>query len=338
MSPRDTAALRFTTAVSLALAISYALAVPLPYLAPLFAVFVSASPGPPPGPKQLLILLLVMILSLGMGLLLVPLLRYYPVTAILVVAVCLYLANYLSLILGKRIPGMFLIVGFTFISITGNIYGALATTIIVALALALVIAVLSLWVAFTVFSDPLPAPPETPTSGEQSNWLALRATLVILPAYMLALTNPAQYLMTIMKSVSLGQQVSLLDARHAGRELLGSTFVGGLMAIIFWLLLKVSPSLWMYTLWTAAFALFTGAKLYRLLPTRVAPSFWINALVTMLILLGPAVEDSANGNNALAGFIVRFTTFVGVTLYAWGAIAVLEHWRRSRPSLPAPRN
>lgn len=330
MSPRDTAALRFTTAVALALAISYALAVPLPYLAPLFAVFVSAGPGPPPGPKQLLILLLVMILSLGMGLLLLPLLRYYPVTAILVVAVGLYLANYVALILGKRIPGMFLIVGFTFISITGNIYGALATTIIAALGLAMVIAVMSLWVAFAFFSDPLPAPAEQPTSDELSNWLALRATLVVLPAYMLALTNPAQYLMTIMKSVSLGQQASLVDARHAGRELLGSTFVGGLMAIMFWLLLKVSPSLWMYTLWTAAFALFTAAKLYRLLPTRVAPSFWINALVTMLILLGPAVEDSANGKDALAGFIVRFTTFVGVTLYAWGAIAVLEYWRRGR--------
>jgi hypothetical protein len=155
-----------------------------------------------------------------------------------------------------------------------------------------------------------------------------------MPAYLLALTNPAQYLMTIMKSVSLGQQASLVDARHAGRELIGSTFVGGVMAILFWFLLKFTPTLWMFSLWTAAFALYTAAKIYRLLPTRFAPSFWINALVTMLILLGPAVEDSANGKDALAGFLVRFTTFVGVTLYAWAAISVLEYWRerRLRPS------
>ena len=102
------------------------------------------------------------------------------------------------------------------------------------------------------------------------------------------------------------------------------------MAILFLFMLKFARTLWMFSLWTAAFALFTAAKIYRLLPTRYAPSFWINALITMLILLGPAVEDSANGKDALAGFLVRFTTFVGVTLYAWGAISVLEYWRERR--------
>jgi hypothetical protein len=326
----DIRVLRFATAVGLSLAMAYALALPLPYLAPLFAVFLSASPGPPPGPKQLVILLLVMTLSMGLGLLLVPLLRYYPVTAILTVGACLFFANYVALILGKAVPGMFLIVGFTFISITGSLHGALATSIILAMGLGIAMAVLSLWLAFAVFPDGVTAAPEKPVSEAQSNWLALRATLVVMPAYLLALTNPAQYLMTIMKSVSLGQQASVVDARHAGRELIGSTFVGGVMAVLFWCLLKFAPTLWMFSLWTAAFALFTAAKLYRLLPTRFAPSFWINALVTMLILLGPAVEDSANGKDALAGFLVRFTTFVGVTLYAWGAIAVLEYWRERR--------
>jgi hypothetical protein len=83
-----------------------------------------------------------------------------------------------------------------------------------------------------------------------------------------------------------------------------------------------------------AFALFVAAKLFGLLATRVAPSFWVNALVTMLILLGPAVEDSANGKDAAAAFAVRFAVFIGVTLYAWAAIALLERWRagRRRPS------
>lgn len=345
MTLRDTRVLRFAVAVATALAIAYALALPLPYMAPLFAVMLSMSPGPPPGPKQLLVLLLVMILSLCVGLLLVPLLIYYPVTAVLTVAGGLYLANYVALILGKQIPGLFLIVGFTFISITGSLHGALATLIITALALGVLTAVVSLWLAFALFPEASAPPTDKPVSEAQSNWLALRATLVVLPAYLLALTNPSQYLMTIMKSVSLGQQSSLVDARHAGRELIGSTFVGGLMAITCWVLLKLAPNLWMFSLWVAAFAMYTAAKLYQLLPTRYAPSFWINALVTMLILLGPAVEDSANGEGALAAFTVRFATFIGVTLYAWGAIAFLEYWREKRrlkrlslpaQSLPAP--
>lgn len=335
MQAADRGALRFASTVALALAISYALALPLPFLAPLFGVFLAAVPGPPPGPKALLVLLLVMVVSLALGLLLTPLLRYFPVTAILVVGVALYLANYVALILGKQLPGLFLIVGFTFISITGSIHGAIALTIISALALALLTAVVSLWIAFALFPADAAAPQDKPETAARSNWLALRATLVVLPAYLLALTNPSQYLMTIMKSVSLGQQAELVDVRQAGRELIGSTFAGGIMAVLFWFLLKLHPSLWMFTLWVALFALYTGAKLYRLLPTVRAPSFWINALITMLILLGPAVEDSANGNDALSGFLLRFTTFVGVTVYAWVAITLLERWRSRRSAVPA---
>jgi hypothetical protein len=152
----------------------------------------------------------------------------------------------------------------------------------------------------------------------------------VLPAYLLALTNPQQYLMTIMKSVSLGQQASMVDARHAGRELLGSTFAGGFLAVLLWWALSMQPTLWMYFLWMLAAGLYVGCKLFGVLKTRVAPSFWINTFVTMLILLGPAVEDSANGQDALAAFLIRFSTFVGVTLYAWVAIAFLEGWRARR--------
>ena len=79
-----------------------------------------------------------------------------------------------------------------------------------------------------------------------------------------------------------------------------------------------------------------GCKLYGVLRTSVAPSFWVNAIVTMLILLGPAVQDSANGDDAAAAFAVRFLTFIGVTVYAWCAIAFLEAWRaRRRRAVPA---
>ncbi|MEE4108416.1 MAG: hypothetical protein V2I24_03660, partial [Halieaceae bacterium] len=76
--------------------------------------------------------------------------------------------------------------------------------------------------------------------------------------------------------------------------------------------------------------LYVGCKLYGVLRTTVAPSFWVNALVTMLILLGPAVEDTASGKDAVTAFGLRFATFIGVTLYAWVAIAALERWREAR--------
>ncbi|WP_439106697.1 DUF2955 domain-containing protein [Congregibacter sp.] len=325
-------ALRFAIATALALALAYALGFPLPFIAPLFVVFLSAMPGPPMGAKGLVGLLLIMVVSLTVGVLLIPLIRYYPVSAVLIVAVGLYFSMYLTLIHGKRLLGTFLTIGFTLISVAGSVDYLLATTVIKSLVLGISAAVFCQWIVYPFFSeDPtVHAPAEAGSGEELSNWLAIRAMLIVMPAYLLALTNPSQYLMTIMKSVSLGQQTSTVNARHAGRELIGSTFVGGIMAVMFWLLLSILPSLWMFSLWMLAFALYTAAKLYGFLRTKVAPSFWINALVTMLILLGPAVEDSANGKDALTAFFQRFATFVAVTLYAWGALAILENWRNRR--------
>jgi hypothetical protein len=59
------------------------------------------------------------------------------------------------------------------------------------------------------------------------------------------------------------------------------------------------------------------------------PSFWSNALITLLILLGPAIEDSANGKDVFKASATRICLFVGVALYAWGTIWVLERWRAS---------
>lgn len=332
MSVAENRALRFAVATTLGLALAYGLGFPLPFLTPLFVILLTATPGPPLALKGLLALLVVMILSLTIGVLLIPLIRYYPLSAVLIVAAGLYFSMYLTLIHGKVLLGTFLTIGFTLISVAGSIDYLLATTVIKSLALGISAAVLCQWLVYPFFPESPGAVPAADTaSGENlSNWLAVRAMLIVMPAYLLALTNPSQYLMTIMKSVSLGQQASALDAHNAGKELIGSTFVGGSMAILFWGLLTVAPNLWMFSLWMLMFSLYTAAKLYGLLKTRVAPSFWINALVTMLILLGPAVEDSANGKDALAAFAQRFVMFIAVTLYAWGALAFLESWRSRR--------
>jgi hypothetical protein len=121
----------------------------------------------------------------------------------------------------------------------------------------------------------------------------------------------------IMKSIMLGQQGSVVSARSAGRELLGSTILGGGFAIVFWLALKLHPNLWMFFLWMLAFGIYFAGKIYAVIPTRLPASFWQNTCVTMLILVGPAVEDSASGKDVQEAFVVRTTLFIGVTLYAW---------------------
>jgi len=323
---------RLATVPALALAIAYAIKLPLPFIAPLFAFMFAATPGPPMGVKSLFGLVLVILISLGLGLLLIPLLLHYQFSALLLVAVGLYFSSYLTVNMGKALFGTFLTIGFTLISAAGTVSFDLATIVIQSLALATIVAVFCQWIIYPWFpEDPAPAARKpVESTPDQSNWIALRSTAIVLPVYWLVLTNPAAYLAIVMKAVLLGQQSSAIDARSAGKELLGSTFLGGIFAVLFWGLLGISTNLWMFFLWMVLFCLYFACKIYRLIATRFPASFWLNVAMTMLIILGPGVEDSAGGNDVYAAFISRMGLFVLVTLYAWFAVYFLEHLRTQR--------
>ena len=98
--------------------------------------------------------------------------------------------------------------------------------------------------------------------------------LIVLPPVLLAFTNPTLYMPLIMKSVLLGQQVSVVSARTAGRELIGAIFLAGLFAILFWFALKILPSLWMFFLLMLLFGMYFAAKLYWIIASRF-PAFFL---------------------------------------------------------------
>jgi hypothetical protein len=324
---------RLSGTVALSLGCAYAFAIPLPFIAPIFALLLTLKPAPPMGWKSLIGLLLVTMLTLGVGLLLIPALVEYPLSGLLIVALGLYVSSYVTVGMGKALVGNFLTIGVTLITAAGTLSSALATAVIQALVVGIALAVICQRLVYTLFpEDPAPARPaaQPPSTPENSSWIALRGTLIVLPAYLLALTNPSAYLAIIMKAVSLGHQSSSLNARNAGRELLGSTFLGGCFAALFWVMLDLLTNLWMFFWCMLLFGIYFSSKIYRLSDSRYTASFWVNVVTTMLILLGPAVEDSANGKDVYAAFFVRMGLFVAVTLYAWLAVDILEHLRSRR--------
>jgi len=145
----------------------------------------------------------------------------------------------------------------------------------------------------------------------------------------------------MMKGVSLAQQTSDVDTHNAGKELLGSTLLGGAFAILFWVSLSLFTHLWMYTLLMLLFGIYFSSKVYQLLPTRYPASFWINVVVTMLILLGISVNDANSGKDVYQAFFIRISLFIFVTLYAVTAVYFLDYLRSrymSQESNPEPRN
>jgi hypothetical protein len=328
----------------LSLAFAYGLDMPLPFFAPLFGLLLTATPAPPLGLKGLLGLTVVVLITLGIGLVLTPLLGKYPLPALLIIAAGLYLSTSLTVGQGKGLVGALLAVGFTLIPAAGMVEYAIAVTLMQALLSGIAVAIVCQLIVYPFFpEDPRKATkPKPPTpDASQTHWIALRAMLIVWPPVLLAFSNPALYLPTIMKTVLLGQQASVIDARKAGRDLIGAIFLAGLFAILFWFLLKILPNLWMFFLLMLLFGIFVAVRLYGVVASRFSGAFWVDVVVNLLILLGPAVEDSANGKDPYKAFAVRFSLFVAVTLYAWIAIAALE-WLRARgrgagpARMPAP--
>ncbi len=321
-------AFRVSLTTALALVAGYSLALNMPYMAPLFGFLLTVAPKPPPPLKGLFGLLVVVSVMTGAGLLLIPVLEHYPATGLLLVLLGLFVANYVSLNLGKPPVGSLLVIGMTLITMVGTLSYALAVALVQELLVSIAVAVVCQWLVYPWFpEDGGPAPEPPATAPLQSSWLAARTTLIVFPSYLLGLTNPTAYAPIIMKSVALGQQANETHARRAGVELLGSTFHAGVLAILFWFALKLMPNLWMFFLLALGFTLYGVSRLYGIIPNRHEPTYWQNVIVTLFILIGPAVADSANGKDPYEAFAVRMALFTGVTLYAWATLTLLERLR-----------
>ncbi|MFV8818795.1 DUF2955 domain-containing protein [Haliea sp. E17] len=323
---------RLACATGIALALGYGMGLAIPFIAPLLAILLGAKPARPPGLKASIIVILFMVVALGIGVAIGPLLQLAPVSALLLISLGLFFSSRLAIVGGKEVPSTLLAMGFTVIPAASCVSQALALAIIATLALSVAIAIVSLWLAYPLFPEGsgTPPPPPAPVSPEEGGWLSLRATLIVLPAFLLTLTNPAAYLPLTVKSILLGREATEVRLRDAGRELIGSTALGGICAIAVWGLLSLAVELWFFTGWVVLVTLLLMSGAYGARASRFGASFWVNTLTTMLILLGAAVQDSANGKDVYQAFAVRLALFIAVTLYAILAMALLENWRNWR--------
>ncbi|MDR6924202.1 MULTISPECIES: DUF2955 domain-containing protein [Pseudomonas] len=332
-SPREQRALRLASGTALCLAISFGLALPIPFLAPVLCLILLAAVNRPLPFKAAIVLALVAMLTTGIGLVLIPILRYYPVTGVLLVTVSLFMVFRWGLSGGNNLIVTLLVMGLTMISSAGVAEFEAAAMVIGALVKGLLMAVMVVGISHWLFPEPAnaPSPPAAkPPVGEEASRIALRATLIVLPTFLLAMIDPASYLPIILKAVGLGQQCNTTDARNAGRELVGATLLGGLLAIVFWCVLSLFVHLWMFYLWTLLFGLILARKLYALSPSRFGPGLWLNTFITLIILLGQSVQDSALGKDVYTAFAVRMGLFIAVTLYACLMVRLLDRQPRAQ--------
>jgi hypothetical protein len=339
MNPADKAVLRLALGLGLAVLCAYGLALPLPWAVCVMAVLLLFKPGPPLPVLKGLLMGAVIAMVVGAGVLMVPVLEHYALAGVALTGALLYAVFRAGAGGGGGAQTTIMAIALAIVPVAGVAEQALALRLGTTLALGIAIGALAGSVSHILFPDgpahvpapqPTPAPSGQDRGQDQAGQIALQATLVVMPVFVLALANPSFYLAAVMKAVLLGQQAGAGGARSAGRALVGSTLMGAWMAALAWLGLSLLPNLPMLMLWLMAAALWAGARLFGVKPSPWPRSFWSNALVTMLILLGAAIEDSVNGEDVLRASAVRVTLFVLVALYAWGMVWVLERWRAAQ--------
>lgn len=336
--PRPQRALRLAFGVACGTALGFGLALPIPFITPMLVLFILVLRNQPLGLKATLALAVVSALTTGIGLLLSPLLNHQPFAGVLLVALGLFFCFRFSLRGGNALLSNLMVIGLTMITAASTTAMALGQLVIEGLIKGILLTTLCVALSHWLFPEPaqVPAAQAAPTNPiVQANWVALRAMLVVLPAWLLAVINPASYMPLVMKSVSLGQQVCGVSARNAGRELLGSTLLGGALAILFWTILSIAPHLWLFFLLMLIFVLLQARRLYQLARNSLTPGFWLNTCATLIILLGQSVQDSASGKDVYSAFAVRMGLFILVTLYACAAVYLLDR-RAGAPAQGTP--
>lgn len=328
MTRGDKASLRLTFGLGLATALAYGLALKLPFVVCVMAVLVLCKPGPPMPLVKGIVTAVILAGLIAAGVLMVPLLEHYALAGVLLTGAVLHAVFRAGQAGGGALTAL-LVISFAMMPVAGVAEQSLVAVLSVTLAVGLGVGTLASAMSSAFFPDP-PQPAKAPAQRADppsARWIALRGTLIVMPVFVLALTNPSFYLAAIMKTATLAQQAGDAQAGAASRELVGSTLMGAFIGMGVWMGLSLWPSLWMLTLWLMAAALWTGSAMFGVRRTRFRPSFWSNALVTALILLGPAIEDSASGKSVLEGSVMRVCLFVGVAFYASATVWVLERWR-----------
>jgi hypothetical protein len=302
-------------------------------------MFILALPLPAPRLKGGILFVAALTLSMYAGMLLLPPLLHYPLVGLLLLILALFWSFYFTASGGSAVLGTFVTLGIALSTAVGSVSIDAALMAIGGLSTNALIGVSFVWIAHLLVPDslaqsdagPAPAKPEKAAEPDlvEARWSAYRSLLIVFPVtlwFMLSSASTA-YIPVMIKVASMGQQATNDAAKHAGKSLLLSTLIGGTGAIIGWNVLRIVPTLSMYTLIIAIGALILGPRIFQGRAMHPDAGTWSYGYLTMLVILGPAVMDSMGGTHAGAAFWSRLLMFALATVYGIGAIYVVDAFR-----------
>jgi hypothetical protein len=325
---------RLAFGTSLSLVFSQIVNWDMSFIAAVFTMFLLATPMPAPTLGKAIGLFVGLLLPICLGIAVIPLLNGARWAGIIIVACALYYSFYYSAKGGSALIGTFFTFGLTMVVTVGSLSLDILLMLIEDLALGVVFGLVFVWIAYAVFPD-LPPPPRLQPQAiaparkpnlPEARRAAFRSMLIAFPVTLILLfsSNSAAYIVVMMKVSAMGQQATTDHSRAMGRSLLESTFWGGLGAILAWQWLSIWPNLTIYALIIAIAALLYGSRIYSGYGMSAKGNMWMNAFLTMIVVLAPAVIDSQGGSSAGAAFYSRLILVSVAAVYGTVAVAVFN--------------
>jgi hypothetical protein len=270
---------------------------------------------------------------------LLPWLLDYPLVGLLLLVLALFRSFYFTARGGSPVLGTFVTVGIALSTAVGSVSVDATLMLISGMLMNASIGIVFVWIAHALVPDSIaggfPAPPGAKPQDApgpdlaEARWSAYRSLLIVFPIalwFMLS-GGSTSYVPVMIKVASMGQQATNEGARLAGRSLIVSTIIGGVGAIIGWNVLGIVPELMMYALLIALGALIFGPKIFQGKGMHPDAATWSYGYLTMIVILAPAVMDSASGSSADVAFWSRLLMFALATLYGVAAVYVVDAFR-----------
>jgi len=339
--------LRLALGTAMAMGFSQLFYTPLSFIAAVFTMFVLAVPLPAPTLKSGLKFVLALVIPAYIGMLLIPFLMHTRWAGVILVILALFGSFYYSAKGGSPIMGMFMTVGITMVVTVGSVSPEAMIMVINGMAVGAAVGIAFVAFAHALLPDipppqsasPAKKPPPAKPSGLRARRNALRSLTVVLPLVIIFLfvSSSTSYVVVMIKVASMGQQANAQASRTMGKEQMESTLWGGLGALIGFQILTIWPSLLMLCLVIAIACLLYGSRIFKGPGMHPRAAMWSYALLTMIIILTPALTSDGD---ASAAFYTRMGLFIVIAIYGTIAVAVFDtFWpdkKKESPELASP--
>lgn len=332
LDERSRRILRFSIGVTIGTGFAYLSGFKLPFLVPILIAMLLTSPAPRPTLRAGLSFVLPVAAGAFVGVLITRYFLQYRVMFLLVEFLVLYRIFYALAGGAKPLRMVWLLIATLLIPLMGLASMSLSVGVAIGLVKGAAIAVFVVWLSFGLLPDPPAsetaqgapsAPPKKQAPAAARAAYARRSLAVVFPVvvvfYYLALTSDAVILLYIGL---LALSPNFAAGWKSGKSMIKGNLIGGLVAIVFFELLVVYPTLAMLVLLTLVVGLTFGDVIFSTRP--IAPVFK-TAFNAVMILVGFSLTDDAS-----AKFSTRIVQITMAAVYVAVAFGFLEYLQRKR--------